>query len=372
MSNTALKKDKKYSYDDYKNWQDDERWEIIEGDAYLMSPSPKKKHQIISRNITGVLFQQKEKLQSCNFYEAPMDVIFDDFNVVQPDIFIVCEKDKDSDYVFDVPDVIIEIISKSTAYKDTKIKKDLYEKFGVNEYILVFPELEITERYVLENKKYGSPERFNWDETLKLKTFDIEIDLWEIFEKELPKEKEDEEKTCPFLGDSGCSIYEDRPLTCRYYPIAAGIFHDKDLAANKRFFALIKEDYCLGHKLGKEITVKEWRNNQGIIPYDEANVGWSELILKRKSLGPFIEIPEKSLQIFFMACYNIDRFRRFVFDSLFLNMYVVPKERVKRISEDDFAMLDFAMDWLSTVLLGEKKIEIRKREDEIDVLKEAD
>jgi Uma2 family endonuclease len=194
MSNTALKKDKKYSYDDYRNWQDDERWEIIEGDAYLMSPSPKKKHQIISRNITWSIGQQKEKLKSCNFYEAPMDVIFDDFNVVQPDIFIVCEKDKDSDYVFDVPEVIIEIISKSTAYKDTKIKKDLYEKFGVNEYILVFPELEITERYVLENKKYGSPERFNWDETLKLKTFDIEINLWEIFEKELPKEEKDEPK----------------------------------------------------------------------------------------------------------------------------------------------------------------------------------
>jgi Uma2 family endonuclease len=157
-----------------------------------MSPSPKKKHQTISRNITGTLFQQKEKLKSCSFYEAPMDVIFDDFNVVQPDIFIVCEKDKDSDYVVDVPDVIIEIISKSTAYKDTKIKKDLYEKFGVNEYILIFPELEIVERYVLENKKYLSPERFNWDETLKLKTFDIEIYLWEIFEKELPKEEEDE------------------------------------------------------------------------------------------------------------------------------------------------------------------------------------
>ncbi len=195
--------------------------------------------------------------------------------------------------------------------------------------------------------------------------------LGHIDKTELPvpviKMQEDGENTCPFLGDSGCSIYEDRPLTCRYYPIAAGIFHNKDLAANKRFFALIKEDYCLGHKFGREITVKEWRNTQGIIPYDKANIGWSELILKRKSLGPFVEISEKSLQIFFMACYNIDRFRRFVFDSLFLNIYVVPEERVKKISEDDSAMLDFAMDWLATVLLGEKKIEIRKQVDEVDV-----
>ncbi|NIA09104.1 MAG: YkgJ family cysteine cluster protein [Nitrospiraceae bacterium] len=196
--------------------------------------------------------------------------------------------------------------------------------------------------------------------------------LGHLEKTELPapiiKMQENEEKSCPFLEDSGCSIYEDRPLTCRYYPIASGIFHNKDLARNKRFFALVKEDYCLGHKLGKKITIKDWRRDQGVIPYDEANLGWSELVLKRKSLGPFTEIPEKTLQIFFMACYNIDRFRRFVFDSMFLNVYVVPKERVKKISEDDFAMLSFAMDWLKTVLLGENKIKIRKQVNELDAI----
>ncbi len=199
--------------------------------------------------------------------------------------------------------------------------------------------------------------------------------LGHIDKTELPvpiiKMQENGENTCPFLGDSGCSIYEDRPLTCRYYPIATGIFHDKDLAANKRFFALIKEDYCLGHKLGKEITIKEWRNSQGIIPYDKANIGWSELILKRKSLWPSIKIPEKSLQIFFMGCYNIDRFRRFVFDSPFLNVYIVSEERVKKISEDDLAMLDFAMDWLKTTLLGENRLKMREQVDEAEAI-EAD
>lgn len=79
------------------------------------------------------------------------------------------------------------MISKSTAYKDTKIKKDLCEKFGVKEYIIVYPDFQMAERYVLYNNRYGAPERFNWDETLKLKTFDIKVNLWEIFEKELPK-----------------------------------------------------------------------------------------------------------------------------------------------------------------------------------------
>ncbi len=191
---TTKKLNKKYNYQDYKNWPDDERWEIIDGEAYNMSPSPKKRHQIISRNITWKVGSQSDKLKDCSFYEAPMDVIFDDFNIVQPDIFIVCEENKNADYVVDIPAVIIEIISSSTAYKDTKIKKDLYEKFGVKEYVIIFPELELVERYVLENSSYGAPERYNWDEIFKLKTFDIEINLWEIFEKELPKEEEEKSK----------------------------------------------------------------------------------------------------------------------------------------------------------------------------------
>ncbi len=178
--------DKKFSYQDYLTWPDDERREIIDGAAIDMTPSPKRKHQILSLNLT---FKIKEKLNAneylgCRLYEAPMDVIFDDYNVVQPDIFIVCDKNKDTDYIVDVPKLIIEIISKSTAYKDTKIKKDLYEKFGVGEYIIVYPDFQMAERYVLDNNRYGAPERFNWNETLKLKTFDIKINLWEIFEKE--------------------------------------------------------------------------------------------------------------------------------------------------------------------------------------------
>ena len=187
----AKKKNKKYTCRDYLKWPDDERWEIINGEAYDMSPSPIRRHQELSLNLA---FELKRDLDTrrypdCRVYEAPMDVIFDEYNVVQPDIFMVCDKDRDTDYIFEVPKLTMEIISKSTAYKDTKIKKDLYERFKVEEYIIVFPELEIVERYLLEDNKYLTPERFNWDEVLKLKTFDIELNLWEIFETELPEEE---------------------------------------------------------------------------------------------------------------------------------------------------------------------------------------
>ncbi|BAI80710.1 conserved hypothetical protein [Deferribacter desulfuricans SSM1] len=194
MSPLAKKIDKKYTYQDYLTWPDEERWEIIDGNAYNMSPAPSTKHQKISRNLIVEIGKQKNNLKNCELFEAPTDVVLDDFNVVQPDIFIVCDKNKITDKnIQGAPDLVIEIVLKSTAYKDTKIKKDLYEAFGVKEYILVFPELEIVERYVLSDGKYGTPERFNWDEALKLKIFDIEIPLWEVFEKEI-KEEEQENK----------------------------------------------------------------------------------------------------------------------------------------------------------------------------------
>ena len=188
----AKKEKKIYTYSDYISWPDDERREIIDGVAYNMSPAPKVKHQRISRNITWVIGRNASKLKGCEFFEAPTDVVLDEYNIVQPDLFIVCDKSKiTEDNIKGAPDLIIEIVSPLTAYKDTKIKKDLYEKFGVKEYIIVFPDLFLVERYVLKDGSYGVPERFNWDETLKLNTFDIEINLWEVFERELPKDKKE-------------------------------------------------------------------------------------------------------------------------------------------------------------------------------------
>ncbi len=188
----AKREKKKYSYSDYINWPDDERWEIIGGVAYNLSPVPKVKHQRISGNLYFELKKVlRDKKSQCDLFSAPTDVVLDEFNVVQPDIFIVCDKSKiTEDNIKGSPDLVIEIVSPSTAYKDTKMKKDLYEKFGVKEYIIVFPDLFLVERYVLKDRAYGVPERFNWDETLKLETFDVDINLWEVFERELPKEEE--------------------------------------------------------------------------------------------------------------------------------------------------------------------------------------
>jgi Uma2 family endonuclease len=184
----ALKKQGRFTYQNYLTWPDDERWELIDGEAYCMSPAPKVKHQMI---LSKLDYEFNRKLKTCQHFIAPADVVLDDFNVVQPDIFVVCAKKKiTEDNIQGAPDLVVEITSPTTELKDRREKKALYERFGVKEYIIVFPDREYLERYVLKNKKYGPPEIYNWDETLKLRTFRMELKLWEVFQREL-KEKQD-------------------------------------------------------------------------------------------------------------------------------------------------------------------------------------
>lgn len=188
----AVKKDRRYTYQDYLTWSEEERWELINGEAYCMSPAPKVKHQ---RILSKLDYEFNRQLKTCQHFIAPTDVVFDDFNVVQPDLFVVCSKKKiTEDNIQGAPDLVIEITSPATELKDRREKKALYERFGVKEYIIVFPEREYLERYILKSKKYGSPEILNWDELLKLKTFRMELKLWEVFEKELKEEGDKESR----------------------------------------------------------------------------------------------------------------------------------------------------------------------------------
>ena len=158
-----------------------------------MSPSPKTRHQRILWNLSRAIDNQREALKGCVPYIAPTDVVFDEFNVVQPDLFVVCSKKKiTEENIQGAPDLVIEITSPATELKDRREKKALYERFGVKEYIIVFPEREYLERYLLKSKRYSAPEIFNWDEVLKIKTFRMELKLWEVFEKQLPEENDKE------------------------------------------------------------------------------------------------------------------------------------------------------------------------------------
>ncbi|MFA5353214.1 MAG: Uma2 family endonuclease [Thermodesulfovibrionales bacterium] len=190
MGHPLKKPTGKYTWQDYLTWPDEERWEVIDGVAYTMTPSPTEYHQRIAGNFY-VALRERLKNYHCRAYMAPLDVYYDDLNFVQPDVFIVCDRSKVRDRIYGAPDLIIEIISPSTSLKDKREKKKLYEKFGVKEYIIIHPEELIVERYYLTGEKYPEAEVFGPYETLPLCLFEgTEIPLWEVFDLDLPESRE--------------------------------------------------------------------------------------------------------------------------------------------------------------------------------------
>lgn len=151
-----------YSYADYLTWQFDEMVELIKGKIVRMSPGPSRFHQDISVNLTLLLGNQLRPGQ-CKLYHAPTDVRLitqglEDKNiitVVQPDLFVVCNPDKmDARGCLGSPDFIIEIISPNSSSRDMDVKFNLYEKAGVLEYWIIFPNDQIVECFLLENGAY--------------------------------------------------------------------------------------------------------------------------------------------------------------------------------------------------------------------------
>ena len=154
----SIRKEKYYTYSDYAKWDDDERCELIDGVVYMMSPAPTRRHQ----NILGKLFIQFTSLlqgKPFKVYIAPFDVRLnaeeEDDIVVQPDLLVICDKSKLTDEgSIGAPDLMIEILSPSTAYKDKSIKFRKYLKYGVREYWMVDPLTDTIQACVLENGKY--------------------------------------------------------------------------------------------------------------------------------------------------------------------------------------------------------------------------
>ncbi len=157
----------------------------------------------------------------------------------------------------------------------------------------------------------------------------------------------------------GCNVYEVRPLACRYYPLGFGLFRNRDERRNEEFYYLVKEGFCQGLESGEIMTVEEYRKSQGIPGLEEPVLEWAEIIMKKESLGP-IEVPEKSLELFFMVSTNPERFRSFVFESRFLDIFEVDDKTLEEIKKDDLKLLQFGFKWLKTVLFGENLVKKRK------------
>ena len=193
MSEAIRAPERKYTYHDYRGWPEEERWELIDGIAYDMSPAPSRKHQGLSREIGKPIVDHLSG-KPCQVYFAPFDVRLPRFTdepddavetVVQPDIVVVCDTTKlDDRGARGAPDWIIEILSPSTAVKDLKIKQELYERHGVRELWFVHPTDRTVMVFVLGTDGAFSKPRFHGPEE-KVRSAvltDLEIDLKAVFE----------------------------------------------------------------------------------------------------------------------------------------------------------------------------------------------
>jgi Fe-S-cluster containining protein len=173
------------------------------------------------------------------------------------------------------------------------------------------------------------------------------------------KMRTDEDGTCVMLdGDHGCGVYEDRPTVCRYYPVALLNMRAKDASQAEENYSLVREDHCKGHLEDREISIEDYRVEQGCKEYDDRNRDWYRLIVKKKSAGPGVGRPsEMSLQLFFMASYNLDMFRRFVLSDNFRKTYKLNDTFYEAVEGDDLILIDFGFQFMRQVLFGERTIE---------------
>jgi Uma2 family endonuclease len=162
----ALRDHKHHTYGHYRQWPDDVRYELIDGHAYLMAPSPTLDHQEVAGEI---YFQLRQALagKPCRAFIAPVDVRLpkgdeaDDQidTVVQPDVLVVCDETKlDRRGVRGAPDLVVEVLSPSTASHDQLRKRSIYERAGVPEYWLVHPTDRVLSIYRPTTGGYGKPE----------------------------------------------------------------------------------------------------------------------------------------------------------------------------------------------------------------------
>lgn len=161
-----------YTYEDYMNWPEDERWELIYGVPYNMSPAPGRLHQEVLARLNQVFRNFFPFDARCQLYFAPLDVrLFQDKvdkkdkkrwnTVVQPDLMVVCDPEKmDDKGIKGAPDLVVEINSPYHPNRDYLIKRDLYEKAGVPQYWIIEPAsrsvviLELSDGKLIQTAEY--------------------------------------------------------------------------------------------------------------------------------------------------------------------------------------------------------------------------
>ena len=178
------------------------------------------------------------------------------------------------------------------------------------------------------------------------------------------KMKDEEGRRCPLLGDKGCSVYEHRPWACRMYPLGMALPPARAGEEPEPIFLVFEEDFCEGRHQEScaEWTAETWRRDQGVTERDELEVGFRELVSHPWFIGGR-RLDPRRMQMFYMACYDLDSFRSFVFDTSFRERFELEPDLVQKLGADDEALLRFSFRWLRFALFAEPTMRLRHAEE---------
>ena len=171
----------------------------------------------------------------------------------------------------------------------------------------------------------------------------------------------DKEESCPFVTPEGCTIYTDRPANCRYYPVGQGTVRKgtENEPVNEDFYFLIRETHCLGFEEDVEWTIESWKVDQGVDVYDEMNKEWKEAQLRKPHFGKPLE-PAKQSQIF-MASYDLDSFKKYVFESKFLEVFDIPAEEIEKVKTDEVSLMKLGFKYIKFILMLEETLKLKNK-----------
>jgi Fe-S-cluster containining protein len=175
------------------------------------------------------------------------------------------------------------------------------------------------------------------------------------------KMMKDEEKKCPFVTPEGCTIYTDRPANCRYYPVGQASLRrgSEEGPVHEEFYFFIREPHCFGYQEDVEWTIQSWREDQEVSLYDDMNREWMDVQLRKNPIGEPLDT-NKQAQIY-TASYDLDRFRRYVFESRFLDVFDIDKDEIEKIRTDEVALMKLGFKYIKYILMLEETLKVKEK-----------
>ena len=152
-------------------------------------------------------------------------------------------------------------------------------------------------------------------------------------------------RICPFVTKKGCRVYPDRPASCRTYPLVRAISRNRATGKVSEHFLLLKEPHCLGFDASKSQSAQQWMDDQEIEIFNHFNDQMLDIIRLKNQLRPG-PLDPKSRQLFYVALYDLDRFRTRIFEDKMVDQIDVDPRKLAEARTDDTALLEIGMTWV--------------------------